>query len=78
MLSFELEGGYGAALRFVRALVGPVLLVSSLTDVSTTLSYPASTSHISLSPEARAAIGVTEGLLRLSVGIEDPQDILFG
>ena len=76
MLSFELEGGYGSASCFVRALVGRIPLASSLADVSTTLSYPAGTSHRSLSPEARADIGVTDGLLRLSVGIEDSQDIL--
>jgi cystathionine gamma-synthase len=76
MMSFELEGGYAAASRFVTSLQGRIPLAPSLADVGTTLSYPASTSHRALTPEARAAIGVTDGLLRLSVGIEDAQDII--
>jgi cystathionine gamma-synthase len=76
MMSFELEGGYAAASRFVTSLQGRIPLAPSLADVGTTLSYPASTSHRALTPEARAAIGVTNGLLRLSVGIEDIQDII--
>jgi cystathionine gamma-synthase len=76
MMSFELHGGYAAASAFVRALAGRIPLAPSLADVGTTLSYPAGTSHRALSPEARAEIGVTDGLLRLSVGIEDVQDII--
>ena len=48
----------------------------SLADVRTTVSYPAGTSHRMLSAQERAAIGVTDGLIRLSVGIEAPSDIL--
>lgn len=76
MMSFELHGGYPAAARFVRALAGRIPLAPSLADVGSTLSYPAGTSHRALSPEGRAAIGVTDGLLRLSVGIEDERDII--
>ena len=76
MMSFELHGGYDAASRFVRALVGRIPFAPSLADVGSTLSYPAGTSHRALSSEARATIGVTDGMLRLSVGIEDPQDII--
>jgi cystathionine gamma-synthase len=76
MMSFELHGGYAAASPFVRALAGRIPLAPSLADVSTTLSYPAGTSHRALSSEERVAIGVTDGLLRLSVGIEDVQDII--
>jgi cystathionine gamma-synthase len=76
LMSFELEGGYAAASRFVTSLQGRIPLAPSLADVGTTLSYPAGTSHRALTPEARAAIGVTDGLLRLSVGIEDVQDII--
>ena len=76
MLSFELDGGYSSASHFVRALVERIPLAPSLADVSTTLSYPAGTSHRALSPAARADIGVTDGLLRLSVGIESPRDII--
>ncbi len=76
MMAFEVTGGYHGASTLVRALAGRIPLATSLADVSTTLSYPAGTSHRSLSPDDRAAIGITDGLLRLSVGIESPEDIL--
>ncbi len=76
MLAFEVEGGYAGAARLVRALAGRIPLAPSLADVATTLSYPAGTSHRALTAEARAAIGISDGLLRLSVGTEDPEDIL--
>jgi cystathionine gamma-synthase len=76
MLAFEVAGGHGGATRLVRALAGHIPLAPSLADVATTVSYPAGTSHRSLSAEARAALGISDGLLRLSVGIEDADDIL--
>ncbi|MEY4529473.1 MAG: hypothetical protein RLZZ156_194, partial [Deinococcota bacterium] len=76
MMSFELHGGYAAASSFVKAISHAIPLVPSLADVSSTLSYPAGTSHRALAAEARANIGVTDGLLRLSVGIEDVTDII--
>jgi cystathionine gamma-synthase len=76
MLSFELRGGHEAAAAFVRRIAGRIPLAPSLADVSSTLSHPASTSHRALTPQARAAIGVTDGLLRFSVGIEDIGDLL--
>jgi cystathionine gamma-synthase len=76
MMAFELHGGLPAASSFVKAISKHIPLAPSLADVSSTLSYPAGTSHRALTPEARASIGVTDGLLRLSVGIEDVQDIL--
>jgi cystathionine gamma-synthase len=76
MLSFELRGGYAAAAQFVKNIHHAIPLAPSLADVSSTLSYPAATSHRALSPDARAKIGVTDGLLRFSVGIEDATDIL--
>jgi cystathionine gamma-synthase len=76
MMAFELHGGLPVASSFVRLIAKHIPLAPSLADVSSTLSYPAGTSHRALTPEARAAIGVTDGLLRLSVGIEDVQDIL--
>ncbi|HEV8192341.1 MAG TPA: aminotransferase class V-fold PLP-dependent enzyme, partial [Ktedonobacterales bacterium] len=76
MMAFEVTGGYQGASSLVRALAGRIPLAASLADVSTTLSYPAGTSHRTLSPEARAAVGITDGLLRLSVGIESPEDIM--
>jgi len=75
MLSFELKGGLEAARRLVRGtrLIG---FAPSLGDVSTTLSHPALTSHRSLDPESRRRLGITDGLVRLSVGIEDVEDLL--
>ena len=75
MLSFELAGGAPAARRFVESL-RMIKLAPSLGDVTTTISYPATTSHRSLKPEERAAIGITDGLIRVSVGIEHPDDIV--
>jgi cystathionine gamma-synthase len=76
MLSFEVEGGLPGASALVRNLAGRIPLAPSFADVATTLSYPAGTSHRALGPDDRGAIGVTDGLLRLSVGIEDPDDII--
>ncbi len=75
MLSFELDGGRPTISRFIKAL-RDIPLVPSLADVTTTISHPASTSHRMLTPQQRADIGVGESLLRLSVGIEDPADVI--
>ncbi len=75
MMALELHGGFDAASSFVKALSGKIPLAPSLADVSSTISYPARTSHRALTPQARALIGVTDGLLRLSVGIEDADDL---
>ncbi|ETX29532.1 cystathionine gamma-synthase [Roseivivax isoporae LMG 25204] len=70
MLSFEIEGGRAAANAFAAGAAG-VAFAPTLGDVGTTLSHPASSSHRGLTSEARAAIGVTEGFFRVSVGLED-------
>jgi cystathionine beta-lyase/cystathionine gamma-synthase len=75
MLSFELRGGLAGAKKFVRALER-IKLLPSLGDVQTTISHPARSSHAYLGPSERAAAGVTDGLIRVSTGIEDVQDIL--
>jgi len=74
MLSLELEGGRPAAAAFVQAL-GLIQFAPSLGDVGTTVSYPAATSHRNLTPEQRAALGVGEGLIRVSTGLEDAVDL---
>jgi methionine-gamma-lyase len=51
-------------------------LATSLGDARTLISHPASTTHVVLSRAAREAQGVTDGLVRLSVGIEDAEDII--
>jgi len=70
MVSFHLGGGRAAVTRFVHA-AAHIPFAPTLGDVATTLSHPASSSHRGLPPEARAAIGITEGFVRVSVGIED-------
>jgi len=75
MVSFELEGGEEA----VRAFIERLELISfapSLGETATTVTYPARTSHRSLPEDERTAAGATPGLIRLSVGLEDPADIL--
>lgn len=76
MLSFDV--GSGAAARAFLGAIGRagIPFSPSLADVRTTVSYPAGTSHRALSPDERRAIGVTDGLIRLSVGVEDAGDIL--
>jgi cystathionine beta-lyase/cystathionine gamma-synthase len=73
MLSFELAGGDAA--RGVLRRLRRVRFAPSLGDVATTISYPWSTSHRALAPEARLASGISEGLLRLSVGIDHVDDV---
>lgn len=70
MLSFEIEGGREAANRFVQAAPN-IAFAPTLGDVACSLSHPASSSHRALTPEGRAALGISEGFFRLSVGIED-------
>lgn len=76
MLSFELRGAQQAdVFRFMEALQ-LVLPATTLGDVYSLTLYPAHSSHRLLSPEARAALGIGDGLVRLSAGIEDSQDII--
>ena len=70
MLSFELTGGRAAANIFTRA-APDIAFAPTLGDVGTTLSHPASSSHRGLTPDGRAALGISEGFFRVSVGIED-------
>jgi cystathionine beta-lyase/cystathionine gamma-synthase len=75
MLSFVVKGGDAAALRFVRNL-RLALEASSLGGVETLVSLPFNTSHVKLSEKERAAAGIPPGLVRVSVGIEDPADLV--
>lgn len=75
LLSFELSGGRAALETMVQRLK-MVRLMPSLGNVATTISHPASTSHRGLTPDERARIGITDGLVRCSVGIEHPDDLL--
>lgn len=70
MVSFEVAGGRAAANALARAAEG-IAFAPTLGDVGTTLSHAASSSHRALTPEARAALGMSEGFFRVSVGLED-------
>jgi len=74
MLSFEVNGGWEEAKTVMKNLK-TILFTVSLGDVSSLVSHPASTSHVYLSQEEREKIGVTDGLLRLSVGLEHVDDL---
>jgi cystathionine beta-lyase/cystathionine gamma-synthase len=69
------EGGRGAAFRFLNELELCVR-APSLGDVYTLAIHPATSSHRELSPSRRERLGVRENLIRLSVGIEHPEDIV--
>ncbi|HSC29825.1 MAG TPA: aminotransferase class I/II-fold pyridoxal phosphate-dependent enzyme [Vicinamibacterales bacterium] len=70
MVTFELDGGRDAVNRFMRALES-IPFAPTLGDVSTIVSHPAVTSHRGLTPEARDALGIREGTIRVSVGVEE-------
>jgi cystathionine beta-lyase/cystathionine gamma-synthase len=74
VLSFELEGGARHADEFAARLRIPAL-APSLGGVQSLITRPATTSHAGLSPAERASLGISEGLLRLSVGIEATEDL---
>jgi O-succinylhomoserine sulfhydrylase len=74
VLSFEVAGGRDAAWRLVDA-VELISITANLGDAKSTITHPATTTHGRISPEQRAAGGITEGLLRLSVGLEDVDDL---
>jgi cystathionine gamma-synthase len=75
MVSFELEGGESAVAAFVDGL-RCFTLAESLGGVESLVAHPATMTHASMRPEQQAAAGITEGLLRLSVGIESRDDLL--
>ena len=74
MLAFEVPGGKSGAFRMLNALE-LVKISNNLGDAKSLITHPATTTHQRLSPEARAHLGITDGLVRLSVGLEDSQDL---
>jgi cystathionine gamma-lyase len=74
MVSVELEGGRRAALRFLKGLT-VFTLAESLGGVESLVDHPATMTHASVPRREREAHGVTDGLVRLSCGIEDPSDL---
>jgi methionine-gamma-lyase len=74
MMSFELRGGLQAGQRFCEALK-VVTRAVSLGGVESLIQHPASMSHLRTAPDVKARLGITDGLLRFSVGIEDEADL---
>ena len=74
VVTFEVKGGKAAAFRFADALA-LIDISNNLGDSKSLITHPATTTHQRLSPEARSGLGVTDGMLRLSVGLEDVDDL---
>ncbi|MBI4815640.1 MAG: aminotransferase class I/II-fold pyridoxal phosphate-dependent enzyme [Deltaproteobacteria bacterium] len=75
VVSFVPRGGVAAAERFLSRVELP-LIAPSLGGVETLLTRPVTTSHAGMTPEARGRAGVTDDLIRVSVGLEDPDDLI--
>ena len=74
MIAFDLVGGYDQGIRFMNRLE-MIIRAVSLGDAETLIQHPASMTHSTYTPEERAAHGIGEGLLRLSIGLEEAEDI---
>jgi O-succinylhomoserine sulfhydrylase len=75
VVSFEFEGGKAQAFRFLNAL-RIIKLSNNLGDAKSLITHPATTTHQRLKPEERAELGISDSLVRLSVGLEAPEDLI--
>ncbi len=75
IMTFTLKGGLTQAQRFIDALK-MISFTANLGDSRSIVTHPASTTHSKLTPEERAKVGITDGLIRLSVGLEHSEDII--
>ena len=75
LLSFEVDGGVAAARRVIERLEIPIL-TGSLGGVESLVSRPAALSHVGLTPEEREQMGISDNLIRLSVGLESTDDLI--
>ena len=75
VVTFVIDGGKDEAFRVMNALE-VVDISNNLGDAKSLVTHPATTTHRRLTPEARAAVGITDGTIRISVGLEDPLDIV--
>ncbi len=74
VLSFELAGGKEAAWKLIDA-TQIISITATFGDTKSTITHPATTTHWRLTPEARAAAGISDGLVRIGVGLEDVEDL---
>ena len=75
LIAIEVAGGKAGAFRFLNAL-RIVKISNNLGDAKSLITHPATTTHERFAPAVREAMGVTEGLVRLSVGLEHPRDLI--
>ena len=75
VISIDLAGGQEAAFNFLNA-VNVGVISNNLGDAKSILTHPATTTHSSLTEEQRQSLGITRGLVRISVGLEDPEDLI--
>lgn len=75
LVTFVVKDGKEGAFRFANAL-GLIRISNNLGDAKSLLTHPATTTHQRFTPEARAEMGISDGLLRLSVGLEHPDDLI--
>ncbi|MBS0242574.1 MAG: O-succinylhomoserine sulfhydrylase [Proteobacteria bacterium] len=75
LVSFDLAGGKEAAFRFLNAL-SIIRISNNLGDAKSLITHPATTTHQRLKPELRAELGISDGLLRLSIGLEGTDDLI--
>jgi cystathionine beta-lyase/cystathionine gamma-synthase len=75
LVAAEVAGGLEGGRRFAESVTIP-MLAPSLGGPETLISHPASMTHVDLSPDDRRDAGITDGLLRISVGLEHPDDLV--
>jgi O-succinylhomoserine sulfhydrylase len=75
LVSFHLDGGKDLAFKFAKAL-NLIDISNNLGDAKSLITHPATTTHFRLTPAAREELGITDGMMRLSVGLEDPGDLI--
>ena len=75
LVAFEVAGGKDAAFRFLNGLK-LIRISNNLGDAKSLIVHPATTTHQRFSPEIRASMGISDGLIRLSVGLEHADDLV--
>ncbi len=74
IVSFDVKGGKDAAWRLIDA-TRMISITANLGDAKSTITHPATTTHSRVTPEARAAAGIGDGLVRIAVGLEHINDL---
>jgi O-succinylhomoserine sulfhydrylase len=74
VVTFEVAGGKEAAFNVMNAF-GLIAVSNNLGDSKSLVTHPATTTHMRIGPEEREKLGITDGVMRLSVGLEDPEDL---